>query len=244
MHQNEGNGEDDKKSQRFHHASEDFDEQVKGHAQHAGGSVPGVENHVAVLPQGLGQHKLPAAALAGQHAQFPRGFRPANGIGSKDHAKFFFLGDHITAYGRDYVDVLGNGIVSEAARSNDRLAVQKAEAARSNKRRVQHAPARTSEQERANVFHDLASLQPARGQRHSFQTPVAQRASIGNAYDAAADHHILRGMNYRGHQPEQSVALDDGISVHSTEVGTARKVDAAVQCVGLAAVFDLDNEKL
>src|SRR5215471_8705985 len=122
--QKETDGNQDNRSKGLHHAPANLDKEMEWHAEHARSSISAVEDHVPISPESLGHAKLPAAPLAGKHAQTPWRLSPANRVRSKNDAELASFLGQVTADGSNDVDVFRYRIVAETTGADYGIFVQ------------------------------------------------------------------------------------------------------------------------
>ena len=117
------------------------------------------------------------------------------------------------------VHVLCHRVAAETSGFDDRRAVEDGERPRHDERPAQQMPARTAEQETAQVFDHLKSFQPGLRQAYPYHAPVLGFAAVQYAHDPAAHHGVNGGIDDRVHQPQQGIAFEQAIGVQVAEVG-------------------------
>ncbi|EEF24393.1 conserved hypothetical protein [Ricinus communis] len=201
------------------------------------------EHQAPVGVQALGQAALPADALVLEGLVVFRGLGPAHGIGHEFHlVRLAFLAQQ-AVHADDQFHVLADRVGTVAAGLDHGVLAEHAERAGDDQHAVHGRPAEASEQERAQVFHDLEQRPHVRRQADLREKAARHLAPVGDA-DRAARRDDGRVAQERFRDLFQAVALQDRVGIDAAHERIARRVDARVQRVGLAAVLLVDHAQV
>src|SRR5436190_10151822 len=125
---------------------------------------------------------------------------------------------------RDELHVLAYGVVPVAARRDHHVLAKDAESARDDEHGIQRRPAEPAEEERTQVFDDLAEGEQVRGEVHLLQKAAAHLAAVGNAHGAAGSDD-MRVLQERRYYAPQAAALEDAVGVDAAKERIARRVE-------------------
>src|SRR5579875_2630408 len=156
---------------------------------------------------------LPSAALPRQHSKGRGTLRPANGVHRENHSQRLLALLRQTAQANNNFHILADRRIAKPSRLDYFRPTEHGECSRDNQRALGQVPARATQQEASEILHHLQSLNPGGWQPHLLDTPMNDLAAVSNTNRSAANDNILYGTHHRLHEAQQSIRLDQTISV-------------------------------
>src|SRR5581483_7564506 len=106
-------------------------------------------------PQSIDQAFVPAGSLSSQRSQIGWHFRPTSGIGDEvdNIILLTFLQKAVSAHHQ--VEILADGLGSEAANTQQQIATKNAEGSRDDRQHVELGPGFPPDQKSAQIFNHL-----------------------------------------------------------------------------------------
>src|SRR3990172_7912937 len=231
-------------SHQLYDGTECFKEEVIGQCEQADPPVLRVEDHRPVLGKGLEQAEMPPSSLSSEHGQIIRHFRPADRVRYEFYLIRFFTLEIMLVKPHDDLHVLGGGSAPIAPDIQHCRLEEQRKSAGKYQQRVQRVPSHSAEQKGPRVFHDLKHGKGLAGKIDLLQRGALKGHAVCYSHHAAACDNGDIAFHDRRDELDETVLLQERISVYGTKVGASRYRDPAVEGIGFAAPFFVNNNEI
>src|SRR3990170_4354513 len=197
-----------------------------------------------MLEKGLEQAEVPPSPLPSKHRQVIRHFRPADGIRYELYFIGFFMLEMMLVKPDDDFHILRSISAPIASNLQDRRLEEQGKGTGKYQKGVQGVPSHSAEQEGPGVLHDLEHRKGLWGKIDRLYGSALDGDAVQYPHNPAAGDDGDVAFHDRRDELDEAVLLQKRISVDGTEEGALRYVDPAVEGIGLAAPFLVDDDEI